>query len=175
MRKQDHLPATGIDSATVRKFTGLRPFNFVSIDPGDIHVGWVRWENCVPAHLEELTPDECIKQLEFLEGQEAIVLEDWRLYADKANTMIGSDMPTCQLIGVIKYLAKQRGIPILMQGAGLRKPIEGVLRNKGIQLYSRKLQLSDHVQDAELHGWTFLWNGHKRFERAYGVSFKETA
>lgn len=149
--------------------------NFVSIDPGDIHVGWVRWEDSQPVHLEELTPDECAKQMKFLRGQDVIALEDWRLYPDKANTMIGSDMPTCQLIGVIKYLAEENGIPVLMQGAGIKEPTRGVLRHRDVTLLSKQMGLSDHVQDAELHGYHFMLNGYKRFEAAFGTSLRRAS
>lgn len=166
----------GLTTELMQKMTGLRPLSFISIDPGDVHVGWVQWENLMPVFLQELTPDECAARLEsclkrkFLD---AVVIEDFRLYAKEATVQIGSDMPTCQLIGVIKYITNQNQVDWLMQGAGIKEPTRGVLRHKEIELLSKQLGLSGHVQDAELHGWHFMLNGYKRFERAYGVQLRK--
>lgn len=175
MQKNMSQPA-GMTADQVSKMTGLRPLKFISIDPGDVHVGWVEWDNLIPVFMQELTPPEAAERLKKnLESKfwDAVVIEDFRLYAKEATVQIGSDMPTCQLIGVIKYISEQYQVDWLMQGAGIKEPTRGVLRHKEIELLSKQLGLSGHVQDAELHGWHFMLNGYKRFERAYGVSLRK--
>lgn len=98
--------------------------SLIAIDPGDVHVGvaffetvndeWREaegdgeWE-CVDT--QEFTPDEFVDALAetiFDNGIEVLVYERFRLYGDKSREQIGSEFPTAQLIGVIKYLVRVR-------------------------------------------------------------------
>lgn len=92
-------------------------FDLIAIDPGDRWTGVAffqrhpdGWE-CVDA--QEFDPEEfedALAELLILdrsEGQpEYVVYEKWRLYADHAKEKTGSEFPTSQHIGVIKYLVR---------------------------------------------------------------------
>lgn len=90
--------------------------SLIAIDPGDRFVGVAffdedpdtkyGWE-CVDA--EEFGPDEFADA--FAEGIIAgdfdiVVIERFRLYADKARMQTGSEFETAQLIGVLKWLVR---------------------------------------------------------------------
>lgn len=98
--------------------------NLIAIDPGDVYVGVAFFEttgdpwresedktwSCVDA--QELTPDEFVDAfaLSLLDGDsyDAVIFERFRLYEDKSGEQVGSEFPTSQLIGVIKYLVRAR-------------------------------------------------------------------
>ena len=84
-----------------------------------------------------------------------VVVEQFRLYRDKARAMIGSTFLPVQVIGVIRYLAEQKGIPLHFQGAGLIHVRASTLAPP----YRRRLRAAgchgSHARDAAAHGWWF--------------------
>lgn len=88
---------------------------WVSIDPGDSHVGFAVWNGprCISA--VEFAPGPAIRELErVLEaGAGLVVVEKYQLYGWAAQQQAGSDMKTAQLIGVIRYLANKAKVPSL--------------------------------------------------------------
>lgn len=99
---------------------------WVSIDPGDRHVGFATWvkDDCLNAI--ELTPDECIKTLEILLKRgilETVVYEKFALYGWNEKSMAGNEFLTCQLIGIIKYLANRHEVHCVGQFASEHKRI----------------------------------------------------
>jgi hypothetical protein len=102
------------------------PLRWVSIDPGDRHVGFATWQGDTCLHAIELTPDECIKALEnFLDAGilEAIVYEKFALYGWNEKSMAGNEFLTSQLIGIIKYLANRHDVQCVGQFASEHKRI----------------------------------------------------
>ncbi len=102
------------------------PHRWVSIDPGDRHVGFATWVlgDCLDA--VELTPDQSIKTLEELMDRgtlDHIVYEKFALYAWNEKSMAGNEFVTSQLIGVYKYLASRSDVPISGQFASQHKRI----------------------------------------------------
>jgi hypothetical protein len=103
-----------------------RPNRWVSIDPGDRHVGFATWidDECLDA--VELTPEECIKTLELLierKGLECIVYEKFALYGWNEKSLAGNEFITSQLIGVIKYLANRAEVDCVGQFASEHKRV----------------------------------------------------
>src|SRR5690349_13225582 len=132
-----------------------RPFRWVSIDPGDRHVGFAAWcgDECLFA--VELTPLECVKALEdkIEAGHlDCIVYEKFALYAWNERSMAGNEFLTTQLIGVIKYLARTSGIDAVGQFASEHKRIYRMGWYK--ELSRRELRQmpwwgnGDHAKDA---------------------------
>lgn len=70
-----------------------------------------------------------------------IVIEAFRLYRHKAMAQVGSDFPSSQVIGVVRYLADHRGLTVVQQGASEIKTA-----TKPDKDYS-----SSHVRDALRH------------------------
>lgn len=86
-----------------------------AVDPGDKHVGVAEFEVGVDADGDQTA--DCTKAWELdPEGAidliaagllhyrfDVLVVEEFRLYKDKALAQTGSTMPTCELIGQIKW------------------------------------------------------------------------
>lgn len=131
----------------------------VAIDPGDVHCGMALGIvstsgqfQCVRAW--EATPDECADEVAgwLLAGElQAVVVERFSLYADKAATQTGSTMPTAELVGVLKYLVRVAGGALLaVQGADIKKSMRAQLKARGVALLPAE---ADHARDAQLHLW----------------------
>lgn len=89
----------------------------IAVDPGDVHCGvafFIRADNewgwqCT--NTEEFEPDEFLDALAetYVDQDPAwqfLVYEKFRLYADKARLQTGSEFPTAQAIGVIRWLGR---------------------------------------------------------------------
>lgn len=108
------------------RFMAELPHRWVSIDPGDRHVGFATWVMGECMSAVELTPDQSIKTLEELMAREVldhIVYEKFALYAWNEKSMAGNEFITSQLIGVYKYLATRNNVPISGQFASQHKRI----------------------------------------------------
>lgn len=96
----------------------------LSIDPGG-HNGVSLWEYDIQGNYEMILADAINKfeLYQYLETMnlDLIIYEGFRLYADKAQTMINNELETPQIIGVIKYIAYKRGIPLEMQMATCKR------------------------------------------------------
>lgn len=118
--KPSRRPKDGSEIAHLYRPLGLNEdtFHLIAIDPGDKWTGVAffrqepdGWE-CVDA--QEFSPSEfedALAELLMMDPQGipegfTIVYERWRLYADHAMEKTGSTFPSCQHIGVIKYLAR---------------------------------------------------------------------
>ena len=102
------------------------PDRWLSIDPGDIHVGLATWMGDECKSAIETTPEGLIATLEYmLEGKviDLVVCEKFALYAWNEKSMAGNEFETSQLIGVIKYLCKRHGVPYVGQFASEHKRI----------------------------------------------------
>lgn len=68
-----------------------------------------------------------------------IIIESYRVYQDKAQAHVRSDVPTLQLIGVLRYIIERASMPYRMQSASQAKAF----------------QTNDKLRE-----WGF-WQGHK--------------
>jgi hypothetical protein len=143
----------------------------VAVDPGGVHVGVAvfkkkqRGWTCDWAG--EMTPvlfeDWLAEKLH--NGEiEILVVEEWKLFADKAAQQIGSHMETSQLIGSIKYIVRtadlhwpSKQLKLEWQSPNIKIPTRSVLRARGIKSTAKVLKVSgDHASDAELHGYHYI-------------------
>lgn len=128
----------------------------LSIDPGK-NCGTAYWEcdsvgNYHQIWVKNLTKEELFEVLKH-EPIDYIVYEGYRLYANMAKTMIGNDFETPQIIGVIKFIASERGIPTYMQMATAKKIwTDDRLRHMGLYCSI------DHRRDAIRHflNWYYI-------------------
>lgn len=101
---------------------------WVSVDPGDVHVGVTRWKGVEAVWCREMRPDEFVDWLIGACGAselELIVFEVFMLYpgAELGRNQMGSTFGTCELIGVMKHLARRSGIPIVGYQASTHKAL----------------------------------------------------
>lgn len=135
----------------------------LAIDPGGVHVGVALFRETKAAlpwecwWVKEFTPDEFVAWLETsLPRFDVVVVELFRLYEDMAQTLIGSEMETSQLIGVIKYLLKSAPAALMMQPAAWQQPVLGILRARDMRSKAKAEGAGSHCLSAELHGWAYL-------------------
>lgn len=142
----------------------------LAIDPGAEHCGW-----CLAAYADSdyddgptsggvLSPAEMYGFVWEATGMtgydpkvDEIVIEEYRVLSDSANRY--GTLETIEVIGVIKYLAQQANIPVIMQQTGIKKPTKGKLLGNGVKsVVPRTLgELRNHAVDAELHAWHRIW------------------
>lgn len=168
---QDHGVVRPSPSATYRP-------RFMSIDPGDVHVGVAEFERqeggewlCVWAH--EFTPESFLPW--YVEGLQKgrwvrVVIEWWKLFPEAAAMYVGSDMPTSRLIGAIQALADavpdsgwfDEEVPTYLQSPQIKVPCRGMLRRRKLRSVAKILGIpGDHASDAELHGYKWLFDHHE--------------
>lgn len=84
-----------------------------------------------------------------------LVVENFRVYADKAAAQINSEMETPRILGAIEVYAYQKNIPLTQQNASLVKTrwADDILDKKGILPKDVK---SPHIKDAIRHGAHFV-------------------
>lgn len=134
------------------------PALWVSIDPGDSHVGYAVWkgEECLTA--VEVSPNGLIYELEQVIDQLGlIVLEKFQLFGWQAQQQAGSDMKTAQLIGVIKYLASRSQVPLVLQTPSYGKAVYRLAEFKQQPArWWKSWGHGSHAKDAEAHGYAFI-------------------
>ena len=128
----------------------------LAIDPGDVHVGWCYGRPGREPTCGEWTPKETLEEVRttlaaWQRGGEAgeLVIEEFVLYPGKAKHQAGSDFRTSQLIGALKLVADDHGVPVVMQSATIKKPTRRQMKARGIE--SKAVGEGIHASDAELH------------------------
>lgn len=137
---------------------------FVSLDPGDVHVGWAVFadDNHGEFHCtlaEEITPDELFRRARetgWLQQATHVVIEEFRPYPTTIKALIGSDLPTARMIGAMEYACHTWGVQLIKQPAHVKKATEELLKHKHIELVSRGH--GGHAKDAELQGYYRLFS-----------------
>lgn len=126
--------------------------SWIAIDPGAVHCGIAFFDElkCVGAFTR--TPEQLFHGLETIDAIALWVVEEFRLYPWIKQDF--DEMLTPETIGVIKYIAKKRGIPVKLQPAMIKKPTRGHLRSRRIEL----LDGTTHAKDAQLHGYFHMFN-----------------
>lgn len=89
-----------------------------------------------------------------------LVVEEWRLFADKAVQQVGSKMETSQLIGAIKYICRTlagEGLVVSWQQPSIKNPTRSVVKSRSLRSMADELKVpGDHARDAELHGYYYI-------------------
>lgn len=87
-----------------------------------------------------------------------IVIEDYLLYANKAEKQINSHFETSKLIGVIQHWCYQKGLPYCMQNASLVKSrwTDEILAHKGyLKKKGQRWEVCEHTRDSMRHAAHF--------------------
>lgn len=150
----------------------------IAIDPGDVHVGWAEFEKvkeqwaCVLT--EEYTPDQAMEIYHTLVTMSAVaettVIEEFRLYPDRAMQQTGSTMPTAELIGRFKQVITQAtdATELVMQPAAIKKPTIALMKKLDIKHRAVREHKGGHAKDAETHGWYHILRTLEEEPRAKG-------
>lgn len=145
----------------------------VAVDPGGVHVGVTQYSARVDRYSNpdnawtcdwsrEMHPQEFEDFLseQMILGQiDILVVEEWVLFGDLAAEQTGSDMPTSQLIGVIKYIHRMTraqwpggSCDLIFQPPTIKIPTRSLLRSRKVKSWAKAHKVTgDHVLDAELH------------------------
>lgn len=166
-------------NALARDYWRLR---IVAIDPGDAHCGVAIFNEGRCLTALECSPDEMLDMVHEVvtSGRvDVLVVEQWRLYPDKAAEQAGSLMLTSQAIGAIRWIVRHHNelicgfaaandgatiseqineVELVMQDASVKVPTVAVVRHHEIRPVSRKTA-GDHERDAEVHGLHFILRG----------------
>jgi len=99
---------------------------WLSIDPGEVHVGVTFWQVVEPVRCQEFTPETFGDWLEtHISELELIAYEIFMLYpgAEVGRNQMGSTFGTCEVIGVIKHLARRHDVPLFGFQASAHKAL----------------------------------------------------
>ena len=83
-----------------------------------------------------------------------VVIEDYLLYANKAEKQINSRMETSKLIGIIQHWCYINDIPYSMQTAALVKQrwTDEILHHKGyLKMKGQRYEVCEHTRDSMRH------------------------
>lgn len=138
------------------------PGLWVSVDPGDQHVGWAEWSGVHCLSACEYTPAAAMVRLEDLTGGEdepghdlgLVVFERYQLYGWLAAQQSGSEFKTSQLIGAIKYVCSFHVVPVVGQLASVGK--ETYKRTDWNPREWPSWGKGGHAKDAVAHGCSYL-------------------
>lgn len=155
--------------------TGERyDYRLVSVDPGGAHVGVCcfgrdeagKWACFWAAEMTPLQFEDWLSEQMVYSTIDILVVEQFTLYPDKAMAQTGSDMPTSQLIGVIKYIHRHMAgvaarwprpdVELVLQPASIQKPTLGILKRRKVQSTAKKMRAGEHALSAELHGYYYI-------------------
>lgn len=87
-----------------------------------------------------------------------VVIEDYLLYAEKANSQINSRFETSKLIGIIQHWCYMHNIPYCMQTAGLVKSrwTDEIMAHKGyLRKKGQRWEVCEHTRDSMRHALHF--------------------
>ncbi len=99
---------------------------WLTVDPGEVHVGTVLWQGHEPVRAQEMHPDQFVDYLVTVcaSGElELIVYEIFMLYGHKKDMQLGSTFGTAELIGVIKHVARRAGVATVGYQASAHKQL----------------------------------------------------
>lgn len=83
----------------------------------------------------------------------AMIVEDFVVYANKAQALIGDKLRTVRGIGALELLARQHNLPIYLQGAAIKDAAEAA---GAAEQFNRPLYENRHANDAIMHGVFWL-------------------
>ena len=86
----------------------------------------------------------------------AIVMEEYRVYAHKTEDHAQNDMHTSRLIGAMEYYCALKDIPYRVQGAGI---VKNWATDDKLKVWDMWIKGERHARDAIRHGIYFLHHG----------------
>lgn len=135
---------------------------WLSVDPGDVHVGVCYWIGREPQWAEEFDQDTFVDWLVPRVARkeiELVIYEVFMLYHDKAVQQTGSKFLTPELIGVMRHLCRRAGVPFHGYQASTHKQI---YKNPIFRPPQKPLKAwvsyghGSHCKDAECAGVWYL-------------------
>lgn len=146
------------------------PGRLITFDPGET-TGYSSWTNSELVEAGQLATHTVKEAVPFLEqwidhqidyrlgsDHKLVVMEEYRVYAWKTDDHAQSTMHTSRLIGAMESMCIRRGIPYVMQGAGMAKPYATDVKLKAWNFWQRGER---HARDAIRHGVYYLCKGKK--------------
>lgn len=141
---------------------GVLPLRWVSIDPGDRHVGFAAWHEADCMYAIELDPEQCVTALINMATEGVlhhVVYEKFALYAWNEKSMAGNEFLTVKLIGKIELICDIKGIPYCGQFASEHKRIYRMGWFKSLTMREKRAMPwyghGDHAKDAWVVGEWF--------------------
>lgn len=131
---------------------------WVSIDPGQVHVGYAMWENHCLMDAMELKPTELLPTLQD-ERPNEVVIEGFSLLSPKYNKHAAAQaVDTIELIGKVKGLCWYMNVPVITQAPALRhiafkNPAWVRVFHECDAGFSKS---NDHIRSAVGHGLYYL-------------------
>lgn len=112
------------------------------------------------SHLREFA----VKLAEVINNYDIVIYETWRLRPDMAKKLVGNDMQTSQLIGMIRLSVwLSESTTLVSQGPSIKKTAERTTP-PWLQAKLDKLPKAHddaHDGDALLHLWHYYWERYK--------------
>jgi hypothetical protein len=130
----------------------------LAVDPGET-TGWADFENCELTRAGQFP----VRDLEAFDTfvtdhrPDAMVIENYRVYASRAAQHVGSEVNTAQYIGILKFLCGMYQIPLALQMAHQAKGWVSDARLHQLGLFQTGHR---HANDAIRHGVYWLLFGH---------------
>ena len=101
---------------------------------------------------------------------EYLVIEDFKLYADKAKNQINSRFETPKLIGILEYYCQTHEIKTYLQSVNEVKTrwndyilvYNNIIQQHGNKYYLNDIVISDHIRDAIRHAIHFVTFKYRR-------------
>lgn len=130
----------------------------LAVDPGGSHVGVAvfRGERCID--VTELDPQVFLEELSWRRGIETVVCEEFRLRRSAALSLVGSTLPTVELIGILRHYCRVYDIAFVTQPATIKRPTAAQMRRRGVESLALRRHAGGHARDAELHGWRYIFD-----------------
>lgn len=134
--------------------TGVSAWNI----GGEAEIQMIHWDQIKTAEM----PEAAATMADFLNVAlpDLIVMEEYRIYNWKTRSHANSDVHTLRLIGAIQYIAHERRIPIVLQGAGEGK---GFCTDEKLQAWGLYKPARRHSNDAIRHVAHYLLFGKDLF------------
>ena len=122
--------------------------------------------------------DSHIKLIQALEP-DVLVVESFRLYANKAKAQINSEFETPQLIGMLVHWCYSKDVEVIMQDPAIKSRFSNkillhkkiITQDKSGRYYAVGVSITNHILDAIRHGEYYKNFGYKK-ERKNGSSRK---
>lgn len=145
----------------------------IAIDPGE-RVGWATAEYVAPSpelgadreglflvnHGISLLKPFALKLAEVIPNYDIVIYEKFVLYAgEKGRSQVGSEIPTAQLVGMIRLLAWLNDKKLVSQGATVKKTADKTAQGVFKELIESESKTHDdaHDIDAIRHVWYWYW------------------
>lgn len=125
--------------------------------------GWVCGGTARKDHLE-------VAKLIRAAQPDIVVLERFNLYPQMAKSLSWNSFYPCEVIGVIRVVCMELGIPVIEQAPSVKKYAGGLqedwqtIEYLPLQLEDYSKGVTEHTKDAYLHYRYFMRNGYKKFQ-----------